>query len=76
MKLGKGFRLYALVTQYLFQTFALAVIGIYGGSKLDIRFDTGTTYSGILGIVGVLIGITTFIVAMYRDGVKNGKKSD
>ncbi len=74
MKLRKGFRLYAIVTQFLLQTFALVVVGIYAGSKLDARFDTGTTWSGILGIVGVVVGLGYFGLYVYKLGKKNGER--
>jgi|GEM_PF-4160463 len=74
MKIRKGFRLYAIVTQYLMQTVALAILGIYIGSKLDIKYDTGITFSGILGILGVFLGLGVFIMFVIRFGGKNGKE--
>lgn len=72
MKLGKGIRLYAIVTQFLLQTFALAVLGIYAGSKIDARLDTDTLYSGVLGIVGSLIGLFWFGYYVYKLGKRDG----
>ena len=74
MKLRQGFKLYAIVTQFLLQTFALVVLGIYAGSKIDARYDTGTTWSGILGIVGTIVGLTYFAVYVYKIGKNNGKR--
>lgn len=74
MKLGKGIRLYAIVTQGLLQTFAMAILGIYGGSKLDARYETGTTWSGILGIVGAVFGLVYFAWYVYKLGKRNGTR--
>ncbi len=73
MRLGKGIRLYAVVTQFLLQTFALVIIGIYAGSKIDARLGTDTLYSGILGLVGALVGLFFFAFYVYKLGKrKNG----
>ena len=74
MRLGKGIRLYAIVSQFLFQTVALLVVGIYVGSKIDAHYNTDTLYSGILGLVGAIIGIVFFMFYVYRLGKKNGTK--
>ncbi len=71
MKMRKGFKLYAIVTQYLMQTVALVVLGVYFGSKLDLKYDTGNTFSGALGIAGIFIGLVTFALFVYRYGGKN-----
>lgn len=73
MKARQGFKLYAIVTQFLLQTFALVVLGIYVGSKLDARFESGTLWSGVLGIVGTVVGLSYFAVYVYKLGKKNGK---
>ncbi|QVK21536.1 hypothetical protein KHQ82_04225 [Mycoplasmatota bacterium] len=74
MKIRKGFKLYAIVTQYLMQTVALVVFGVYFGSKLDIKYGTENLYSGLLGILGIFVGLITFAIFVYRYGDKNGKK--
>lgn len=74
MKLRQGFKLYAIVTQFLLQTFALVVLGIYIGSKFDAKYDTGTMWSGILGIVGTIVGLTYFAIYVYKLGKNNGKR--
>lgn len=74
MKMRKGFKLYAIVTQYLMQTVALVVFGVYFGSKLDTKFGTENVYSGTLGILGIFVGLTMFATFVYRYGGKNGKK--
>lgn len=74
MKLRQGFKLYAIVTQFLLQTFALVVFGIYFGSKIDARQGTETLWSGLLGVVGIIIGLTYFAVYVYKLGKKNGKR--
>jgi len=73
MKLRQGFKLYAIVTQYLMQTVALVVFGVYFGSKLDLKYGTENVWSGALGILGIFIGLISFAFFVYKQGGKNGK---
>lgn len=72
MKLGKAFRIYAVVTQYLLLIFTLLVIGLYLGSKLDDLLGTDI-WAAILGFIGIVSGITSFIYQMIRRGDGFGK---
>lgn len=66
-KWRKGLRFYAIVTQFLLQTFLLVVIGLWAGARLDEAFETGTSlYSSIFGIVGIFLGLGVFIVFVLR----------
>jgi hypothetical protein len=66
-KLSKGLRFYAIVTQFLLQTFALVLIGLWGGARLDEVLETGTSlYSSIFGIAGIFVGLGIFIVFVLR----------
>jgi len=68
MKYKKAFRIYTLTTQFLLNTFGLTLLGIYFGWKLDVKYDTGDLYSGLLGILGIIIGLSTFIFFVLKSG--------
>ena len=72
MRLGKSFRVYAVVTQYLLLVVTLLVIGVYLGSKIDDYLGT-ELWDRILGLVGIIAGITSFIFFMLKQGDKDGK---
>lgn len=66
-KWRKGLRFYAIVTQFLLQTFLLVVLGLWAGARLDEALETGTSlYSSIFGIVGIFLGLGVFIVFVLR----------
>lgn len=67
MKLGKGIRWYAIVTQYLLLIFTLLVGGVYAGSKLDLFFGTNF-WDALLGLVGIFVGIFSFIYFILKQG--------
>jgi len=64
-KLNKGFRFYAIVTQFLLQTFVLVALGVWGGGQLDELWQTNFM-SAILGIVGIIAGLGSFIFFVLR----------
>ena len=64
-KLHKGFRFYAIVTQFLLQTFVLVALGVWGGGQLDELWQTNFM-SAILGIVGIIAGLGSFIFFVLR----------
>jgi hypothetical protein len=66
-KLSKGLRMYALVSQFLLQTFALVVLGLWGGARLDEAVNPGSSlYSSLFGILGIFVGLGLFIVFVIR----------
>ncbi len=64
-KIQKGFRFYALVTQFLLQTFVLVALGVWGGARLDELWQT-SFMSAILGLVGIVAGLGSFIFFILR----------
>ena len=65
----KNLKVYALVTQFLFQLLILGVLGWFIGYKID----PDGVLKGILAIVGVLIGVVAFIIQLIKMvGVKDG----
>lgn len=71
MKIGKGFRWYAIVTQYLMLTVTLLIAGVYFGGKLDVQYGT-QIWAGILGVLGVFTGILSFVYYIVKHGGGNG----
>lgn len=65
----KGFKIYALVTQFLFQTLVLTFLGYYLGTRMD---EEGVL-PGILAVIGAFAGIASFMYYVYRMGDKDGK---
>lgn len=66
-KLTKGLRFYAIVTQFLLQTFALVLIGLWGGAQLDARLNPGSSlFSLLFGVLGIFLGLGVFIVFVIR----------
>ncbi len=64
-KIQKGFRFYALVTQFLLQTFVLVALGVWGGARLDELWQT-SFMSALLGLVGIVAGLGSFIFFILR----------
>lgn len=64
-KLQKGLRFYAIVTQFLLQTFLLVALGVWGGARLDELWQT-SFMSALLGLVGIVIGLGSFIFFVLR----------
>jgi hypothetical protein len=64
-KVQKGFRFYAIVTQFLLQTFLLVALGVWGGARLDELWQT-SFLSALLGLVGIVIGLGSFIFFVLR----------
>ena len=65
----KNLKVYALVTQFVFQLLILGVLGWFIGDKIDPH----GVLKGILAIVGVLIGVVAFIIQLIKMvGVKDG----
>lgn len=64
-KIQKGFRFYALVTQFLLQTFVLVALGVWGGARLDELWQT-SFLSALLGLVGIVAGLGSFIFFILR----------
>lgn len=64
-KLQKGFRFYAIVTQFLLQTFILVALGVWGGGRLDELWQTNVM-APILGIMGIVAGLGSFIFFVLR----------
>ena len=67
---NKTFRLYALVSQYLFLILALTVGGFLLGRYVIIK---SVLSGGIIATIGAISGIIIFIIEMINIGDKNGK---
>ena len=66
----KNLKIYALVTQFVFQLLALGVLGYYLGYKID----PDGILKGVLAVAGVLIGLIAFIIQLVKMvGVKDGE---
>ena len=66
----KNLKVYALVTQFVFQLAILGVLGYFIGYKID----PDGLLKGILAIVGVLIGLIAFIIQVIKMvGVEDGE---
>lgn len=70
MEQNKTFRLYALVSQYLFLILALTVGGFLLGRYVIIK---SVLSGGIIATIGAISGIILFIIEMINIGDKNGK---
>ncbi|MCR5462877.1 MAG: hypothetical protein K6E87_07440 [bacterium] len=67
----KNLKVYALVTQFVFQLLILGVLGWFIGYKIDPE----GILKGVLAIVGVLIGVIAFIIQLIKMvGVKDGEQ--
>ena len=67
----KNLKVYALVTQFVFQLLILGVLGWFIGYKID----SDGILKGVLAIVGVLIGVIAFIIQLIKMvGVKDGEQ--
>lgn len=62
---NKSFKLYALVSQYLFLILVLTVGGYLLGRYV---FFKTTLFGGILATVGAIVGIITFIIQLIEIG--------
>ena len=65
------FKLYALVSQYLFLILFLPVSGYLLGRYVILKT---VLFGGILATVGALVGIITFIVQLIEIGKKDEKQ--
>ena len=66
----KNLKVYALVTQFIFQLLILGVLGYFIGYKID----PDSVLKGVLAVVGVLIGIIAFIIQIIKMvGVEDGE---
>ena len=66
----KNLKVYALVTQFIFQLLILGVLGYFIGYKID----PDGVLKGILAVVGVVIGIVAFIIQIIKMvGVEDGE---
>ncbi|MCR5307615.1 MAG: hypothetical protein K6E24_01285 [bacterium] len=66
----KNLKVYALITQFVFQLLILGVLGYFIGYKID----PDGLLKGILAIVGVLIGLIAFIIQVIKMvGVEDGE---
>ena len=66
----KNLKVYALVTQFVFQLLILGVLGWFIGYKID----PDSVLKGILAVVGVVIGVVAFIIQLVKMvGVKDGE---
>ncbi|MBP5445785.1 MAG: hypothetical protein J6Y28_06400 [Acholeplasmatales bacterium] len=66
----KNLKVYALVTQFIFQLLILGVLGWFIG----YRIDPDGVLKGILAVVGVVIGVIAFIIQLVKMvGVKDGE---
>jgi len=58
----KSLKVYALITQFIFQLLILGVLGYFIGYKID----PDGILKGILAVVGVLIGLIAFIIQVIK----------
>ena len=66
----KNLKVYALITQFVFQLLILGVLGYFIGYKID----PDGLLKGILAIAGVLIGLIAFIIQVIKMvGVEDGE---
>lgn len=66
-----GLKVYALVTQFIFQTLILGVLGYFIGYTIDKE----GVLKGILAVIGATVGLIAFIIqVIYLAGVKNGTR--
>ena len=66
----KNLKVYALVTQFVFQLLILGVLGWFIGYKID----PDGILKGVLAVIGVIVGIIAFIIQLVKMvGVKDGE---
>lgn len=70
---NKTFKLYALVSQYLFLLLMLTVGGYLLGMYV---FFKNTVSGGIFATVGAISGIVLFIIQLVEIGKDNERKRD
>ena len=58
----KNLKVYALITQFIFQLLILGVLGYFIGYKID----PDGILKGVLAVVGVLIGLIAFIIQVIK----------
>ncbi len=58
----KSLKVYALITQFIFQLLILGVLGYFIGYKID----PDGILKGVLAVVGVLIGLIAFIIQVIK----------
>ena len=68
---NKTFKLYALVSQYLFLILILTVGGFLLGRYVIIK---SVLSGGIIATIGAISGIVLFILELIKIGVKNEKR--
>ena len=68
---NKTFKLYALVSQYLFLILILTVGGFLLGRYVIIK---SVFSGGIIATIGAISGIVLFILELIKIGVKNEKR--
>ena len=66
----KNLKVYALITQFIFQLLILGVLGYFIGYKID----PDGVLKGILAVIGVVIGVIAFIIQVIKMvGIDDGK---
>lgn len=66
----KNLKVYALVTQFIFQLLILGVLGWFIG----YRIEPDGILKGILAVVGAVIGVIAFIIQLIAMvGAKDGE---
>lgn len=66
----KNLKIYALITQFIFQLLILGVLGYYLGYKID----PDGVLKGILAVIGAVIGVIAFIIQVIKMvGVEDGE---
>ena len=66
----KNLKVYALVTQFIFQLLILGVLGYFIGYKID----PDSVLKGVLAVIGVVIGVIAFIIQIIKMvGVEDGE---
>jgi hypothetical protein len=58
----KSLKVYALITQFIFQLLILGVLGYFIGYKID----PDGILKGVLAVVGVVIGLIAFIIQVIK----------
>ena len=67
----KNLKVYALVTQFVFQLLILGVLGWFIGYKID----PDGILKGVLAVIGALIGLVAFIIQLVKMvGVEDGEQ--
>ncbi len=66
----KKLKIYALITQFIFQLLILGVLGWFIGYKIDPE----GVLKGILAVIGAVIGVIAFIIELIiLVGESNGE---